>query len=269
MPRARSPRLASLTARLTATAWAAALTLSLTASRLLACDIALVLAMDVSGSVDAYEYGLQTQGIALALHDPAITEALLSGRVALSLLQWSGAEEQSVALPWQRLHEPADIRAASARIATLPRAFAGGNTAVGAAIAAASDLFNQTPDCRNWVIDVSGDGDENDGNTVGHERRAAHRRGIVINGLAIEGMGTAEAISNFYRRWVITPGGFVITAQQHRDFARAIRVKLLRELIAPMALNPAARPTPQPAQTLQLATQLTPLPEISVPTVAP
>ncbi|MCB1406658.1 MAG: DUF1194 domain-containing protein [Rhodobacteraceae bacterium] len=210
-----------------------------------ACDIALVLAMDVSGSVDAYEYELQTRGVADALQDPAIRDALLRGRVALAVVQWSGALEQTVSIPWVRIDEPARIRQLSARIASMPRAFAGGNTAVGEAIDLSSELFTTVRDCAHWVIDVSGDGDENEGYTVGAARRAAWDRGITINGLAIEDAGASRSITNFYRSWVVTPGGFVITARQHTDFARAIREKLLRELIPPMAgPGPGRGPVP-------------------------
>lgn len=215
-----------------------------------ACDIALVLAMDVSGSVDAFEYELQVQGIAAALGDAQVSDALLHGRVALAVVQWSGAMEQTVALPWVRLNEPADIRHVAARIATMARAHSGGNTAVGEAIDAAAGLFAQVRDCTRWVIDVSGDGDENEGYTVGAARQAAWSRGITINGLAIEGAATGRAITNFYQRWVVTPGGFVITAREHSDFARAMRTKLLRELIAPMASRPPSVP---PTHRLQLA----------------
>ena len=223
---------------------------SLSMSAAHACDIALVLALDVSGSVDAHEFSLQTQGVASALRDPAVTDALLHGRVALAVVQWSGAMEQTVSIPWVRMDEPAHIGRTAARIATLPRAFAGGNTAVGEAIEISVDLFSEVRDCRHWVIDVSGDGDENEGHTVGRARRAAWNRGITINGLAIEGMATGQSISNFYRRWVVTPGGFVITAQSHDDFARAIRVKLLRELIPPMARAPHPRTD---SETVRLA----------------
>ena len=205
-----------------------------------ACDIALVLAVDVSGSVDAFEYQLQVQGIANALRDPDVREALVLGRVALALVQWSGAGQQSVSIPFTRLAEPAEVGALAARIGALPRAHSGGNTAVGEAIAVAAGLFGDALDCGHWVIDVSGDGDENEGFTLGAERRAAYARGIAINGLAIEGAATGPSITNFYRRQVVTPGGFVITAQQHTDFARAMREKLLRELIPPMALLPVS-----------------------------
>jgi Protein of unknown function (DUF1194). len=228
-----------------------ALSLPLTAAPAVrACDIALVLAVDVSGSVDAYEYQLQVQGIANALRDEDVRAALLHGQVALAVVQWSGAMEQSVSIPFTRLTEPAEVAQLAARIGTLARAHSGGNTAVGEAIALAVEQFRDVRDCAHWVIDVSGDGDENEGFTVATERREAYARGISINGLAIEAAGTGQPITNFYRRHVVTPGGFVITAHQHSDFARAMREKLLRELIPPMALAP----TPDPGRAaVQLA----------------
>ena len=205
-----------------------------------ACEVALVLAMDVSGSVDAYEFELQTRGIALALREPDVADALTRGRVALAVVQWSGATEQTLTLPWVEVTEPADVARLAVRVAAMPRAHVGGTTAVGEAIRVAAGLFDRVRHCARRVIDVSGDGDENDGHTVGAERRNAWARGIAINGLAIEAAGPGTPISSFYRNWVVTPGGFVITAQQHDDFARAMREKLLRELITPLSAQPPA-----------------------------
>lgn len=201
-----------------------------------ACDVALVLAVDVSGSVDAWEYRLQADGLAEALRAPDVAAAMLQARAAVSVIQWSGLEQQQVSIPWTRVQEPAQLARLAGRIATMPRAFTMGNTAVGAALDRAAAQFGpEVRDCARWVIDLSGDGDENEGFTVGQARAAALRRGITINGLAIEGVATGQAITNFYRRWVITPGGFVITARGHADFGRAMRVKLMRELAPPLA----------------------------------
>lgn len=228
---------------------AAALLSALLALPARACDIALVLAMDVSGSVDAFEYGLQTGGIAAAIRDPAVSDALVHGQVALAVVQWSGADEQAVGLEWTRVSEPVDALRLASRISAMPRAFGGGNTAVGQAIRFSAALFDDVRDCAHWVIDVSGDGDENEGFTVSRARAEAWARGITINGLAIEAAGPARPISQFYQRWVVTPGGFVITAAQHLDFERAMTVKMLRELIPPMA-GPHDLPNRDPADRL-------------------
>ena len=206
------------------------------------CGMALLLAMDVSGSVDASEYRLQVDGLAAALRDREVQAALLKHRAAVSVVQWSGLDEQQLSIPWMRMHEPADITDLAIRVAEMRRVFHLGNTGVGDAISFSTRQFDAVPDCLLWVMDVSGDGDENVGFTVGTARRAAMNRGIIINGLAIEAPGTGRAITNFYRNWVITPGGFVETAVNHRDFARAIRAKLLRELVAPLASLPYNRP---------------------------
>jgi Ca-activated chloride channel family protein len=197
-----------------------------------ACEVALVLAMDVSGSVDPAEYRLQTEGLALALADPDIADTLLRGQVALMVVQWSGVGLQAVSIPWQRMlsHE-AVVRFAD-RVTAMPRAFDASDTAVGEGLAFAAAQFDAVPDCRRRIIDMSGDGAENAGHTVARARRAAVAAGVEVNALAIESLGLS--ITQFYRNWVISPRGFVVTAQGHLDYARAIRVKLLRELSRPI-----------------------------------
>ncbi len=205
------------------------------------CGMALLLAMDVSGSVDASEYRLQVDGLAAALRDPEVQAALLKHRAAVSVVQWSGLGEQEVSITWTRMEEPAAVAALATEVEQMRRAFRLGNTGVGEAISFSTAQFDAVTDCMLWVMDVSGDGDENVGFTVGAARREAMNRGIIINGLAIEAPGTGRSITNFYRNWVVTPGGFVETAVNHHDFARAIRYKLLRELVAPVSslpLNP-------------------------------
>jgi len=196
-----------------------------------ACAAALVLAMDVSGSVDRGEYLLQVEGLAAALADPALREVLVQDQVALAVVQWSSVGQQALVLPWQRMLSMRAVDDFAARVRTMPRAFPGSDTAVGEALSFALAQFAAVPDCRRRIVDMSGDGDENVGHTTPRARTAAIAAGVEVNGLAIESMGLS--ISNFYRRWVITPGGFVETAQGHLDYARAIRSKMLRELTKP------------------------------------
>lgn len=193
-----------------------------------ACQTALILAMDVSNSVDPGEFRLQTEGLALALQDPEIAEILVRDKVALSVVQWSGTDRQEVSLPWQQMQSPAHVIGFAARAARLPRAFVLSDTAPAEALAFALDHFRAAPDCARRVIDMSGDGTPNAGGEVRLMRRRAERMGVTVNALAIEGLGVA--ISNFYRRRVITGDGFVMTARGHRDYARAIRAKILREI---------------------------------------
>jgi Ca-activated chloride channel homolog len=196
-----------------------------------ACEAALILAMDVSGSVDPGEYRLQVDGLALALEDRALREILVQDEVALMVTQWSSLGQQAVAIPWTRMRTALDVEAFAREVRVMPRQFPGSDTAVGEALFHALAQFPDVSDCKRKIVDLSGDGDENVGFTVSRARQAAIAQGVEVNGLAIEAMGLS--ISNFYRRWVITPGGFVETAQGHVDYARAIRVKMLRELTKP------------------------------------
>lgn len=207
-----------------------ALALGLASAPAQACDIALALAIDISGSIDAGEYALQVQGLADALEDPAVAEALLRGQVALSVVQWSGVSQQALVLPWRRMLSLAEISRFATAARALPRRFAASDTAVGEAIAFAAAQFAAVPDCKRRIIDISGDGAENAGFTVTRERAAAQAAGITLNAIAIEDMGLPTPITAFYRKLVITRDGFVITARGLVDYPRAIREKLLREL---------------------------------------
>ncbi len=200
-----------------------------------ACDTALLLAIDISGSIDAAEYDLQVQGLADGLEDPAIVDALVAGQDAIAVVQWSGDGAQALVLPWQRIFDAGDAARLAAAARGLPRSFRASETAVGQAIDFSAAQFPAVSDCRRKVIDISGDGPENVGFTVGQARQRAEEQGIEINAIAIEDMGVSTPITTFYKRWTITKGGFVITARGLRDYPRSMREKLLRELTKPGA----------------------------------
>lgn len=193
-----------------------------------ACDTALVLMVDVSNSVDVAEYRLQTDGMAAALRDPQIVDEMVRGQVAIAVVQWSGVGDQALSMPWQRIRTALDARSLAAQAQDMERAFILSDTAPAEAIYYSLKLFSGVPDCKRKVIDVSGDGTPNAGSDVRAARSAAERAGVTINGLAIESMGLA--ITGFYRNALITRNGFVMTALTHRDYPRAIRVKILREI---------------------------------------
>lgn len=194
------------------------------------CETALLLSIDVSGSIDAGDYRLQTDGLAAALQDPEVAAALIQGQVALAVVQWSGTGEQALVLPWQRMLSDPDVPRFAARAAAMPRAFQGSDTAVGQALRFATAKFAAVPDCGRRVIDISGDGQENAGFTDAAARREAIDSGLIINAIAIEEPGAAVPITTYYRRWIISPGGFVLTARGLQDYAETLRRKLLREL---------------------------------------
>ena len=195
-----------------------------------ACDVALLLSIDISGSIDAGEYAIQTGGLALALRDPAIADALVEGEVALAVVQWSGVGRQALVMPWRRMTSYAEVSGLAARIEMQARAFTASDTAVGEAVDFSAKQFTSVPDCRRKVIDMSGDGPENAGYTLGPARARAIELGIEINAIAIEDAGKSAPMTAYFRRSLITSGGFVLTARGLQDYPRAIREKLLREV---------------------------------------
>lgn len=193
-----------------------------------ACETALALTIDVSNSVDPAEYRLQVDGMADALQDPAIVDAMIQGEVAIMVIQWSGEDKQTISIPWTRIRTALDAESLATRARLVDRAFVLSDTAPAEAIFFALDQFKDVPDCTRRVIDVSGDGTPNSGRDVRTARAAAERAGVMINGIAIESMGLA--ITGFYNTSVITRDGFVITARTHREYPEAIRKKIIREL---------------------------------------
>ncbi|MCF6273592.1 MAG: DUF1194 domain-containing protein [Rhodobacteraceae bacterium] len=197
----------------------------------LACKVALILLMDVSTSIDSGEFAFQRDGLADALLDTELANVLVRDQVSLMVVQWSGRNEQAVVLPWRRMLSLSEVQGFSDRVRGMRRVFVNSKTAVGSALSFAIPQFGAVGDCVRQVIDVSGDGASNSGlETSGQSRRAA-RLGIEINGVAIDIMG--NAISQYYRRYVVTPGGFVMTSTGFSDYPRTIRAKLLRELVRP------------------------------------
>jgi Ca-activated chloride channel family protein len=212
----------------------AAILACLLAPPALACETALLLSIDVSGSIDRGDYRLQADGLAQALSDPAVVEALVQDQVALAVVQWSGIDQQALALPWRRMLGAADVAAFARDAAAMPRAFSGSDTAVGEGLRFAVAQFAAVPDCRRRVIDISGDGQENAGFTDARAQREAITAGIIINAIAIEEAGEGVPITTYFRNWIITPGGFVVTARGLADYADTLRLKLLRELGKPV-----------------------------------
>jgi len=192
------------------------------------CQTALVLAIDVSNSVDEAEYRLQVDGLADALGDPEVIEALVRDEVALLVLQWSGVDRQVVTQDWARMTDMAAVATFAIGARLTPRAFEGSDTAPAEALRFALRQFGAVGDCHRQVIDVSGDGTPNAGSDTRTARAEAAAAGITINAIAIESLGLA--ISGFYRRDLITADGFVLTARGHRDYPAAMRAKLIREL---------------------------------------
>lgn len=196
----------------------------------LACETALLLAVDVSGSISTEEYALQMQGLADALQDPDIIAALVGGQDRVALEHWSGTRKQRMSLTWQVLRSEADVTALSDAIRRIKRPQDHTDTAIGEALYVALAQFADVPDCTRHVIDISGDGAENSGMSLPSARSAVEAAHVTLNAIAIEQDESANNLTGYFRRFVITPDGFVVTSHGLSDYPRAIHDKLLREL---------------------------------------
>jgi len=212
------------------------------------CDIALALAVDVSGSVSLKEYRLQMQGLADALRDSTVAAALVDAKAAVVLVQWTGLTRQMVAVPWTRVTDFAAAEALAVAIETAPRGWRNYATAIGEALKFTKAQFAAAPDCARKVIDVSGDGASNEGADPAAQRTDFWRDGFTVNGLAIE--GSEPDLTVYYWEHVIAGDkAFVITANGFADYAARIKLKLLREVTQqvsslPLAVIPAAARQP-------------------------
>ena len=196
-----------------------------------AVDLELVLAIDVSGSVDVDEFLLQREGYAAALRDPEVGAAIeaLPGGMAMTALVWSGRTQQAVVLDWVHVSDAADARVAAVRIGRMTRTLLG-ETALGDALGFALRRLDQSPfQGRRQTIDVSGDGKTNAGHEPDPLRDLAIVRGITINALAI--VDEQPDLVGYYERHLIGgPGAFIMQVDGFDDFAAAIREKLLHEI---------------------------------------
>ena len=196
------------------------------------CRLALLLALDVSASVDGAEYDLQRDGVARALNAPDIRGAILddpSGDVALAVYEWSGPRQQTVMLDWMLLDSPARLDQAIAAIHEAKRGWKDFPTSVGYALGYGAGLLERAPPCDRKVIDVSGDGPNNEGFLPEHAYRHFPFAGVTVNGLVITGQ--QDGAEAFYRSQVLRgPGAFLEIATGFEDFERAMGNKLFREI---------------------------------------
>jgi hypothetical protein len=214
-----------------------------------ACRLALALAMDVSRSIDAADYEIQRGGLIAALADPAVRAAFLEhGPVALAVFEWSGEGYQEVVVDWLAVRRPDQLDRIAARLAQHARLPATLPTALGTALLFGRDLLASAPWCDARVLDVAGDGRNNDGRPPAWAHAQEGWDGITVNALAVG--GHEAGLAEYFAREVIRgPGAFVEHAASQQDFPRAIRRKLLRELIPPLlgALPGQGFPSPRGA----------------------
>ena len=205
-------------------------------------SLELILAIDVSGSVDGFEWADQIEGIVAAFRDPEVVKSIEQspGGIAVKAVAWAGPSSGRVMVPWRHLTDDASATAFALAIGRSVRRISG-NTAIGDMLRRVAPMFDGNGfvgDRR--VIDVSGDGVGNEGADVAAARDAVVATGITVNGLAIG--GSDPEVFAYYRSQVIGgPGAFLVSARGFFEFAAAIRRKLLREIRGPMF---AAEPPP-------------------------
>jgi hypothetical protein len=224
-------------------------------------DLALVLAVDVSSSMNASEQQAQRKGYANAFRDPGIFTAISSGprgKIAVAYVEWAGPGHQQVRVPWTIISGPRDAAAFADQLMAMPVVVEKG-TSISSGLAFAASLLADGPTADRAVVDISGDGPNNSGTSVVPVREALVESGITINGLAISlpRDGTrdwAEAFgpdftTAYYEDCVIGgPGAFVIPVDHAARFADAIREKLILEIagrparVVLAAYRPASRP---------------------------
>jgi hypothetical protein len=196
-------------------------------------DMLLVLAVDVSGSVDRTRFELQRQGYAAAFRDPHVVSAIRSGpaqAIAVVVIQWTGPALQVRAVDWSRIGDEPSAKAFADAIEQAPRALYGGGTSISGAIDAGQSLMFESPfEAARRVIDISGDGSNNRGRPEMFARDEAVKAGIAINGLPI--LALEPDLDRYYQENVIGgPGAFVIAAKDYDNFGDAIRKKLITEI---------------------------------------
>jgi Protein of unknown function (DUF1194) len=203
-------------------------------------DLELLLAVDVSFSVDTHEYDLQIRGLAEALRHPDVINAIKAAApngVALSLMQWAGPTEQTVSVSWSQVWDQATAEAFAEKIGAVARLPTYGGTAIGDALGRSVSLLaeNEFEGARQ-IIDISGDGRTNQGDSPAPVRNRAALAGITVNGLVI--LNEEQQLNSYYQERVIGgPGAFVVQVDDFEDFALAMRMKLIREIEVAMVAS--------------------------------
>ena len=211
-------------------------------------DVALVLAVDVSLSMSPDELEIQRHGYAAALADKQVIDAILdgaNGRIAVTYVEWAGVHTQRIIVPWKVIASKADADAFSAKLtAEVPQSAR--RTSISSGILFATDLFAESGlHAVKRVIDVSGDGPNNEGGPVTEARDKAVAQGIVVNGLPL--MTNSGYISSYdlkdldkyYANCVIGgPGSFMVPVNDWEQFPEAVRRKLVQELAGPVSPSP-------------------------------
>ena len=197
-----------------------------------ACEVALVIALDVSRSVDKYEYVLMRNGIGAALLDDEVIDLIgwMPGGMMVTVTQWGGLGQQRQPIGWSHLTDRESVVSFVERLVKIDRGFWMADTSVSEALLHAESQFRKSDRfCGRRVIDVSGDGISNAGPKVRPISITLGRQGITINGLVVDG-ARPDPVAYFLTEVIRGPLSFVEIADGYEDYERAMKRKLLREL---------------------------------------
>ncbi len=202
-----------------------------------AVDLELVLAIDCSYSVDAQEFALQVRGLARAFQHPDVLEAIAAGptgRIAVSVVQWSESTSQAVVIPWAELSSAGDLQSFASRLFEVRRSVPEGGTSITMVMRYAANMLKTNQyQGRRLVIDIAADGRNNNGGNPRPMRELLAEQGITVNGLAI--LNEDQNLDKYFERNVVAgPGRFVIVANDYEAYGKAILRKLIREITGPV-----------------------------------
>ena len=195
------------------------------------------MALDVSRSVDKFEYGLMQNGIAQAFLDNEIVDLIgfIPGGMKVTVTQWGGAGQQRQAIGWRVLTSRQSVAAFTNALIDIDRGYWQADTSVSEALLHADLMFRQIgSSCRRQVIDVSGDGISNAGPEVSPIALAVAAKGTTINGLVVAG-ARPDPVAYYQNQVIQGPLAFVEVTDSYDDYARAMKRKLLRELAPNLA----------------------------------
>ncbi len=213
------------------------------------CRQALLLALDVSLSVDQRDFTLQRQGLSSALLNPAVQDAMLRGpdHMELAVFEWSGSFDQKLIVDWTVIDSPITLQQVALTLLGAEQETRSGRTALGAAMTHARDLLLDRNHCETLTLDVSGDGVNNSGHAPETVKGDLERVGIGVNALVIEASPDQQfedepsvgQLADYFHDNVITgPSAFVEVIIGFDAYQEAIQRKLLRELVPSMVHLP-------------------------------
>lgn len=230
------------------------------------CRQALILALDVSLSVDGRDFTLQRQGLSSALLNPAVQHAMLRGpdHMELAVFEWSGSFDQHLIVDWTVIDSPATLQRIALTLLEAQQETRSGRTALGAALTHARDLLLDRSHCETLTLDVSGDGVNNSGYAPETVKNDLERLRIGVNALVIEATpdqqfedepSVGQLADYFYNNVITGPSAFVEVIIGFDAYQEAIQRKLLRELVPSMVRHPEPATDPGPDRRFARATQ--------------